>query len=312
VELDGSNTKLKLLIEAFFSNLRRRNKAALTTKRWQPELRRFAAWVGERPLSEITAAQLDGGFLPSWEADFRARNGRDPQPNSLRAVIQALKSFYLYLDKFDQLIDANGHAFRNPTLALDAPVIRPAAELDWLRSDEDEMLLASDMNDREAILVWLLRLTGLRLNEALTLTNRDVDLLAGEIRVTSSKSNASYRSIPIVPELRPRIERWQSVVQTKGLFHLDGPFLVTRNHTAMKPQYVASVLERVGKQAGLTRKLKPHTLRRTFGSHLLNKGARLEVVSKLLGHASTTITEQAYARLEDKTIRDEMLKALGA
>jgi len=312
VRVEESLGELNLLVEAFFSNLRRRNKAVLTLKRWRPELARFVAWVGERPLSEITAAQLDGGFLPSWEADFRARNGRDPQPNSLRAVIQALKSFYHYLDKFDQLVDADGHAFRNPTLALDAPVIRPAAELDWLRGEEDQALLASAMNDREAILVWLLRLTGLRLNEALTLTNRDVDLLAGEIRVTSSKSNASYRSIPIVPELRPRIERWQSVVQTKGLFHVDGPFLVTRNHTAMKPQYVASVLQRVGNRVGLRRKLKPHTLRRTFGSHLLNKGARLEVVSRLLGHASTSITEQAYARLEDRTIRDELLKALGA
>jgi integrase len=37
---------------------------------------------------------------------------------------------------------------------------------------------------------------------------------------------------------------------------------------------------------------------------------RLEVVSRLLGHASTSITEKAYARLEDKTIRDEMLEAL--
>src|SRR4051812_1508791 len=125
-----NEVRLNSLIEAFFSNLRRRNKASLTTKRWQPELRRFAAWVGDRPLSEITAAQLDGGFLASWEADFRVRNGRDPKPNSLRAVIQALKSFYLYLDRFEQLVDADGHPFRNPTLALDAPVIRPAAELD--------------------------------------------------------------------------------------------------------------------------------------------------------------------------------------
>lgn len=309
---EDCNGELNTLIEAFFSNLRRRNKAALTTKRWRPELRRFAAWVGERPLSEITAAQLDGGFLVSWEADFRARNGRDPKPNSMRAVIQALKSFYLYLDKFDHLVDADGQLFRNPTLALDAPVIRPAAELEWLRGAEDEALLQCEMREREAILVWLLRMTGLRLNEALTLTNRDVDLVAGDIRVTSSKSDAGYRSVPIVPELRPKIELWRTFVQSKGLFHADGPFLVTRNNTAMKAQYVEAALQRVGVKAGLPRKLKPHTLRRTFGSHLLNNGARLEVVSRLLGHASTAITEKAYARLEDKTIRAEMLRALGA
>ena len=56
--------------------------------------------------------------------------------------------------------------------------------------------------------------------------------------------------------------------------------------------------------------VSPHTLRRTFGSHLLNHGLRLEVVSKLLGHSTTTITEQAYAQLLDDTTRRELLHAL--
>jgi len=54
----------------------------------------------------------------------------------------------------------------------------------------------------------------------------------------------------------------------------------------------------------------PHTLRRTFGSDLLNRGLRLEVVSKLLGHATTTITEHTYAELLDDTTRRELLHAL--
>ena len=53
-----------------------------------------------------------------------------------------------------------------------------------------------------------------------------------------------------------------------------------------------------------------HTLRRTFASDLLNRGLRLEVVSKLLGHASTTVTERAYAELLDDTTRRELLHAL--
>lgn len=55
--------------------------------------------------------------------------------------------------------------------------------------------------------------------------------------------------------------------------------------------------------------VSPHTLRRTFGSDLINRGLRLEAVSKLLGHSSTTITERAYAQLLAPTIRRELLKA---
>jgi integrase len=54
----------------------------------------------------------------------------------------------------------------------------------------------------------------------------------------------------------------------------------------------------------------PHTLRRTFGSDLLNRGLRPEVVSKLLGHATTTITEHTYAELLDDTTRRELLHIL--
>ena len=230
----------------------------------------------------------------------------------MRAVIQALRSFYAYLERFDLLVDGEGRPFRNPALALDAPVIRPAAELDWLRAEEDEALLACALNERESIIVFFFRLTGLRLSEALSLTNRDVDLASNDVRVRASKSDAGYRSLPIVPELRPQIERWQAFVRSQGRYQIDGPFLVTRNRSAMKPQYVEAVLRRVGERAGLARRLTPHTLRRTFGSHLLNRGVRLEVVSRLLGHASTAITEQAYARLEDKTIRAELLAALSA
>jgi site-specific recombinase XerD len=308
-----SSTRLNNLIEAFFANLRRRNKAAHTLARWRPELRRFAEWAGERPLHEITAADLDAEFLPWWEADFRGRNHRDPSPSSLRAAIQALRSFYAWLEKFDRLRDSDGVPFRNPTAALEAPVIRPAAELDWLRSEEDEKLLAHPMkNEREAILVFLLRMSGLRLDEALTLTNADIDLTGGQIVVRQSKSDAGYRSVPIAPELRPRIDAWLDFVRRQGWYAPRGPFLVTRNGTAMKAQYVEAALERIGARAGLTRRLTPHTLRRTFGCYLLNKGVRLEVVSRLLGHANTAITEKAYARLEDATIRAEMLAVLSA
>lgn len=308
---EGTVNELNHLVEAYFSNLKRRNKAAHTLERWRPELRRFVEWVGERQLHEVTAADLDADFLPWWEADFHTRNGRDPSPNSLRAVIQALRSFYAWLEKYDRLRGPDGVPFRNPAVVLEAPVIRPAAELDWLREGEDELLLDHPMkNEREAILVNLFRHTGLRLDEALTLTNADVDLTADRISVRQSKSDAGYRSVPIAPELRPHIDAWLAYLKREGGYDPQGPFLVTRNGTAMKPQYVEEALERIGKRAGLTRKLTPHTLRRTFGSHLINKGVRLEVVSKLLGHANTAITERAYARLEDQTVRDEMMKAL--
>ena len=111
-------------MSAFFVYLKRRERAETTIERWQPELRRFVAWAGERQLAEITPQQLEFGFLTVWEQEFRERNGRDPSPNSLRAVMQAIASFYRFLERFDFLVDEQGQRLRNPALALEAPTIR--------------------------------------------------------------------------------------------------------------------------------------------------------------------------------------------
>src|SRR5580765_2571701 len=98
---DGSSRDLNALVEAFFTYLKRRQRAESTVERWRPELRRFVEWAGERTLQEITSQELEVSFLASWESAFAVRNGRDPSPNSVRAVMQALASFYRFLEKFD-------------------------------------------------------------------------------------------------------------------------------------------------------------------------------------------------------------------
>src|SRR5579871_4574376 len=127
---DRASRDLNSLVEAFFTYLKRRRRAESTVERWRPELRRFVAWAGQRGLDEITPHELEFSFLATWERDFAERNGREPSPNSVRAVMQAVASFYRFLEKFDLLVDGDGNPVRNPALVLEAPTIRPAAELD--------------------------------------------------------------------------------------------------------------------------------------------------------------------------------------
>ena len=58
--------------------------------------------------------------------------------------------------------------------------------------------------------------------------------------------------------------------------------------------------------AGINKKLTTHLARKTFGTTLLNKGVRLETVSKALGHSNTKITQSAYAKLLNKTVINEL------
>ena len=303
-------------VAAFKAHMTYKRRAPLTIRQYEPVLRDFVAWAGERTPGSLSAHEIESGFLASWITDFQERNGREPSGYAIKGVIVALRSLYKYLSAYGLLAGDDGRPVPNPMLAIEPPVI-PQKVNDWLRQAEDETLLAAPMSDDEAALVWFLRWTGLRIGEALALRVADVDLAEGMVYVRKSKTARGVRAVPIVPELRPRINRWLNVLNSRGLLADSTPYFTTRNRRPWTAQQAGKTIRRVATRAGLRiddkgiARVTPHTLRRTFGSYLLNVGTRIEVVSALLGHSSTEITERAYAELTRQTIRREMLAALG-
>jgi integrase/recombinase XerD len=294
-------------VASFMGYLSRRGRAQRTRVKYERYLKDFAQWAGERNPGELVAQEIELDYLGQWFEHFEKRTGHPPAPHTVRLHIGALKSYYAFLERFDLIA-------RNPMRQIDSPRV-PQRANDWLSPMDDEALLRACESPHERIVVWLLRFSGLRIGEARALRNRDIDLRAGTITVSMSKTPAGRRVIPILPELRPQIHSWQRHQMTRGLLRPEVPFLATVNGTPMHAQFAWRLVKRVAARARVQllptqeSSVSPHTLRRTLGSDLLNRGVRLEVVSKVLGHASTTITEQAYAELLDSTIAAEVLAA---
>jgi integrase len=319
-------TTVRECVDAYLALLRRRGRAPKTTTKYALYLDAFAEWAGERTPAELSTTDIDFGFLGDWSAEFERRNGRQASSASLRATIGAIGGLYRFAVNYGFLVDADGRPVRNPALALEAPPVKQKQN-DWLRGDDDNRLLDLPMKPHEEILIWFLRWTGLRVSEALSLRWSDIDLVSGTVSVPTSKTKSGIRQVPITPELAPRIRRWAEHLREKGVYNARGPFLATtivRSYRdrasgrvlqsvpgrAMSPQQVELILRRVGERADIDGRVTPHRLRRTYGSYLLNSGVRLESVSKLLGHANTSITEKAYASMLDETIRVEVMAAL--
>jgi integrase len=301
-------TTVEEAVQAFFGHLSYRRKAEGTFKQWRPPLRDFTEWAGERSPASLATHEIES-FLSDSIASFEQRNKRGPSDHWIKNVIVALRSLYKYLNDYGLLLE-EGRPVRNPMLPIQPPTPSPKVN-DWLRRSEDEALLSTFFKtEDERIIVWFLRWTGLRLGEALSLLISDLDLLEGTVYVRKSKTSRGRRAVPITDELRLRIKQWLTILEDRGLHEKDGPLFPSRYGNPWTQQYTQKIIRRVGDRAGIER-LTPHRLRRTFGSYLLNEGVRLEVVSKLLGHRSTEVTEQAYAELLDQTIRKEMLTALG-
>lgn len=271
-------------------------------------------------------------FLSTWESSRREQTGHAPSRATVRARIAALRSFFDYLER------AGTGPFKNPMAGVIAPTLEQKPN-DFLRPVEDAALLDCQAPPAEHIVIWLLRWTGLRVSEACGLRLQDIDLTSGResLLVRKSKTAAGVRTIPVVPALLPELETWMKGLHARGMLSPQAHVLATATGCAFKPSFVWRLVKRAGARAGVrpvrcecgsvikTRhergcpqtmsgenvsEITPHTLRRTFGSDLLNRGLRLEVVSRLLGHSSTVVTERAYAELLGSTIRDELLAVL--
>jgi integrase/recombinase XerD len=280
------------LVKAFDGYLSMRRADGTQTKYGQ-HLRAFEEWAGGRSIDSIEAHEIEFQFLGPWSQGVKS--------STLRNRISALRAFYDFCERFD-------HVERNVMRKIEPPA-REDRMGNWLKTDDDVAYQDAVADPAERIIVSLLRHTGLRVSEATALLWSDIDFNAGTLSVRKSKTSAGKRTIPLAPVLIPALRTWQRHLQGQGLYDRHGYVLVTKNRTPMKAQFVWKLTKRVGDRVGLD--VSPHTLRRTCGSALINNGARLEVVSKFLGHSSTKITEQSYAELLDATVAAEALEAMG-
>lgn len=157
-------------------------------------------------------------------------------------------------------------------------------------------------------LVRLMHYTGLRVGEALTLELRDLVWEAGYIDVRHSKTPSGIRwaMMPSEPErfeeLREAMLRWLEWREDIGT--RSELVFVSRTGKPLAYNSVNRSFMRVSERAGLSSPITAHTLRHTYASVLLSKGAPLAGVSKQLGHKNPDITARVYAHVINREQQD--------
>jgi integrase/recombinase XerD len=158
-------------------------------------------------------------------------------------------------------------------------------------------------------------LTGLRLNELRMAEYSDLDLKNWTIRVSHPKGERTYgrqRVVPIPEPLKPTVLRFlrerERVLTESGLLGVRPLVFVEGNpEQPVAIQTVESWASEVRVRSGVA--FSVHTLRRTYGQNLLNRGVGIESVSVALGHSSTLTTEKHYCRKDSDSARLEIAQA---
>ena len=216
--------------------------------------------------------------------------------------VAAMKSFCGFLVRSGAVED-------NPAEELDSPKVKKQLPT-TLTPDEVEKLLAlpgqgngSPKALRDTALLEVLYATGMRVSEVAGLTLDDVDLGAGTVRCVGKGSKE--RVMPLYAEACRAV----SVYVEKGRPAFCGRntdertlFLNPRGEKLTR-QGLWLIIKAYARQLSLEDRVTPHTLRHSFATHMLNGGAGLREVQKLLGHANISTT-QVYTHITRERLRE--------
>jgi integrase/recombinase XerC len=144
---------------------------------------------------------------------------------------------------------------------------------------------------------------GLRVSELVGTNDSDLDLVGGLVRVRGK--GRRERLSPLGSFAIKAIEQWRSVrrLSAKEARSPEKPLFVNRLGTRITTRSVGRMLEKYLKQTGLDLRTTPHTLRHSFATHLLDRGADIRSVQELLGHKSL-VTTQIYTHISTAGLRE--------
>ncbi len=212
---------------------------------------------------------------------------------AVNTYVRALKGFFNWLER-ESIIEVN--PFSKVTTPK-APKVLPQV---FTEQEMKAVFQVVASKPREMALILLFLDTGITLSEIEDLTDTRVDTLNGTLRVfreKTRKERVAYFSPQTAAAIETyRFSRPDPMAEPRLFLTHDGyPLTGTR---------IQKILERVGKQAGLSQRLSPHKLRHTFATMSLKYGSNLEYIRLMLGHSDIRTTSEAYLHVANADLAE--------
>ena len=290
---------MKREIEAFLDYLKHeRNASPHTVASYKRDLEQLAAYLKER---SISLKKTDNVALRGFLATLYEK--RDKKSTVARKLA-ATRSFF-------QFCIRKGWREDNPAEVVATPKQEKTVPSFLSEEDMDEYLdlprTEKPLDLRDKSMLELLYATGLRVSELVGTDLEDINFEERLIRVRGK--GKKERLVPfgrIAAESLALYIRARSQIH-KGQIDRNALFLNYRG-ARITARSVERVVDKYIRFSAMRRKISPHSLRHSFASHLLSRGADLRVIQELLGHESLATT-QKYTHLDLKQLIDVYKKS---
>ncbi|MFH0731329.1 MAG: site-specific tyrosine recombinase XerD [Candidatus Omnitrophota bacterium] len=228
-----------------------------------------------------------------------AQKGKGLGANSVSRNLVAIKVFHRFLAQ-ERYVKADiADILDSPKLWKHLPDVLSVSEI-------EQILKTTNTKDwmgiRDNVLLEVMYATGMRVSEATTLTMDNLNLDVGFVKCIGKGSKE--RIVPIGSHAKGMLQKYLEKVRPKLLKKAkpQNCVFLTRLGKAISRQSVWKIIKKYAGQAHIKKKITPHTLRHSFATHMLERGADLRVVQELLGHADISTT-QIYTHIDKERLK---------
>jgi integrase/recombinase XerC len=261
-----------------------------TVKAYHSDLLHFAKFIEQ---SDLTLLEVKPTHVKSFMAELVSEQ---LSSSAIGRKISTLRSFYKYQCR-EQLISSSPLTLiKSPKAPKRLPVFIEEVKMDRLldgyideEGNKKEFFEEDFRGQRDKLVMELLFGTGIRLAELLRIEAHDIDFYENTIKVLGKRNKE--RIIPLHQTLVELIKKYQSLKSIEKFDNKNTILIVTNKGEAAYEKLIYRIVnQKLGEISTQTKK-SPHVLRHSFASSLLNKGADLNAIKELLGHASLAATQ---------------------
>ncbi len=289
---------MRASVAAFLRHLEReRNASPHTIRAYGEDLAQFTDHLGRELGREPRPEDADHLSIRGFLAELHRRG---LARSSAARKLAGLRTFFRYLCREGRLEANPARLLATPRRDKRIPAVLDEAQVESLLAMPGDAISAV----RGRAILELLYATGMRCAELTALDAGEVDLDARMVRVLGK--GRKERVVLFGRRAQEALRAWlecRARVRPRG----DALFLNARGGRLSGRSVRALVARRV-EQTALARRCSPHTLRHSFATHLLTRGADLRAIQELLGHASLSTT-QRYTHVDTRHLLEVYKKA---
>ncbi len=274
-----------MLLERFIRYIQHEKRySPHTVSAYQSDLEQFFKFLNHPEPTVSSPAEITYHHIRNWMVHLM----EDKTARSVNRKIATLRKYFKFLVREGVITNNPASKIQSPKTVKHLPVVVEDEKLNAMLNSS-EIFTDDFEGTRDKLIIETLFGTGIRLAELVGLKEEDVNFYDGTIKVLGKRNKE--RIIPINYELKQLLQKYIALKKSENFHNISLTLIVTNKGTEAYPKFIYLIVQKYLSNISTQDKKSPHVLRHTFATSLLNRGADLNAIKELLGHANLSATQ---------------------